>query len=84
VVDLLYGARAWEVLFQHWEAEREAEREAEQEFTYLYLHCGGLEGSEPLAERYGRRGLGLLPDEAADLQRAVTHLLPLTDEAASR
>lgn len=55
-LDLLYGPRAWQVMFEHW---------GHAPFTtthsrVLYIHTGGLEGLPSQLARY-RRGLGVAP-----------------------
>ena len=51
-VDLLYGARAWEVLLSWWDGL--PPRDSAQ---IMYLHCGGLEGVATQLRRYERAGL---------------------------
>ena len=52
-VDLLYGARTWEVLFESW-------RRPDGPFAgaqVLYYHTGGLEGVSSQLNRYKHKGL---------------------------
>jgi 1-aminocyclopropane-1-carboxylate deaminase len=51
-VDLLYGVRAWEVLFEQWSSH-----ELLQNGTLMYVHCGGLEGVSSQLTRYKHKKL---------------------------
>eukprot|EP00622_Pseudochattonella_farcimen_P004137 FR739464.1.p2 GENE.FR739464.1~~FR739464.1.p2 ORF type:complete len:116 (+),score=5.35 FR739464.1:33-350(+) len=52
-LDLLYGPRAWEVLFERW-GKLPPVLEGAQ---ILYYHCGGLEGVSSQLNRYKHAGL---------------------------
>ena len=52
-LDLLYGARAWEVLLSRWETLPRRIANAQ----LMYLHCGGLEGISSQLNRYRHAGL---------------------------
>eukprot|EP00614_Pseudopedinella_elastica_P008500 CAMPEP_0172596628 /NCGR_PEP_ID=MMETSP1068-20121228/16472_1 /TAXON_ID=35684 /ORGANISM="Pseudopedinella elastica, Strain CCMP716" /LENGTH=500 /DNA_ID=CAMNT_0013395769 /DNA_START=89 /DNA_END=1591 /DNA_ORIENTATION=- len=59
-VDLLYGARAWEVLLSRLDSlpRQLRGRPDRGDFVQLcYLHCGGLEGTSSQLNRYKHAGL---------------------------
>uniref|UniRef100_A0A7S0BF65 Uncharacterized protein n=1 Tax=Rhodosorus marinus TaxID=101924 RepID=A0A7S0BF65_9RHOD len=51
-VDLIYGARVWEILLEQAEAFI-----GNQDITCVYYHCGGLDGDSSQLSRYKRLGL---------------------------
>jgi 1-aminocyclopropane-1-carboxylate deaminase len=53
-VDLLYGVRAWEVLFEQWSSH---ELLLQQNSMLMYVHCGGLEGVSSQLTRYKHKKL---------------------------
>jgi 1-aminocyclopropane-1-carboxylate deaminase len=52
-VDLLYGVRAWEVLFEQWSRQELLQEDS----TLMYVHCGGLEGVSSQLTRYKHKKL---------------------------
>uniref|UniRef100_A0A7S3A3Y5 Tryptophan synthase beta chain-like PALP domain-containing protein n=1 Tax=Rhodosorus marinus TaxID=101924 RepID=A0A7S3A3Y5_9RHOD len=51
-VDLIYGARVWEILLEQPEAFI-----GNKDITCVYYHCGGLDGDSSQLSRYKRLGL---------------------------
>lgn len=59
-LDLLYGAPAWNIILQHWEASRygsEGETTPIKGRQIMYVHSGGLEGISSQLTRYKHKGL---------------------------
>jgi len=55
-VDLLYGARTWQVLLEHWDAGS-MPPSLGPGTNVLYYHCGGIEGVSTQLNRYKHAGL---------------------------
>ena len=59
-LDLLYGAPAWNILLQHWEAAKYGDDLSESPIKgrkIMYIHSGGLEGVSSQLTRYKHKGL---------------------------
>jgi 1-aminocyclopropane-1-carboxylate deaminase/D-cysteine desulfhydrase-like pyridoxal-dependent ACC family enzyme len=56
-LDLLYGARAWEVLLSRWDSLPRVMDPEMNGAQLMYLHCGGLEGISSQLNRYRHAGL---------------------------
>ena len=58
VLDLLYGAPSWAVLFRHWESgSSEGLGSPLQSRSIMYIHSGGLEGINSQLLRYKHKNL---------------------------
>ena len=56
-LDLLYGARAWEVLLSRWDSLPRVMDPEMNGAQLMYLPCGGLEGISSQLNRYRHAGL---------------------------
>jgi len=72
-LDLLYGPRAWQLIFQHWGASPSSSAAAatasssssrlNDHTDMVYVHTGGLEGLPSQLARYRRLGLAKKPPD---------------------
>lgn len=59
-LDLLYGAPAWNIILQHWEAAKygnDSNPSPIKGRQIMYVHSGGLEGISSQLTRYKHKGL---------------------------
>ena len=60
-LDLLYGAPAWNIILQHWEAAKYGSETSDPSpikgRQIMYVHSGGLEGVSSQLTRYKHKGL---------------------------